>query len=254
MKVLYLDESGDHDLTIIDSQYPVFVLAGCIINPEHHDKVLTSKLNKFKKDLFGSDRVILHLLDYTRNQMGFEKMVEKSFREKFYDELNKIIKDTEFTLVACIIDKREHLRHYKNAMDPYLLSLEVILERFIMHLIASGEKGVIVAESRGPQLDNQLNLAFLDLKIRGTRFFRPSEIINTIEDFRIKKKGENIPGLQLIDSVITPVGRRYLNKLNYYLDYDSIKGKFRRHSCGKYKGFGLIILPNEAKRATPATQ
>jgi len=28
MKYLFLDESGDHSLTRIDSQYPVFVLGG----------------------------------------------------------------------------------------------------------------------------------------------------------------------------------------------------------------------------------
>lgn len=30
MKVLYLDESGDHSLEVVDPQYPVFVLGGII--------------------------------------------------------------------------------------------------------------------------------------------------------------------------------------------------------------------------------
>ena len=30
MKVLFLDESGDHNLTVIDDNYPVFVLGGVI--------------------------------------------------------------------------------------------------------------------------------------------------------------------------------------------------------------------------------
>jgi len=41
MKILYLDESGDHDLINIDPLYPIFVLAGCIIDSSHHDNVLT---------------------------------------------------------------------------------------------------------------------------------------------------------------------------------------------------------------------
>ena len=31
MKVLFLDESGDHNLAVIDPQYPLFVLGGVIV-------------------------------------------------------------------------------------------------------------------------------------------------------------------------------------------------------------------------------
>ena len=30
MKVLFLDESGDHNLSVIDPSYPIFVLGGVI--------------------------------------------------------------------------------------------------------------------------------------------------------------------------------------------------------------------------------
>jgi len=245
MKVLYLDESGDHDLISIDPDYPIFVLAGCIMDSQYEEKVLTAALNKFKKDFFGNNKIILHLAEYTRDGKGYEKLRDKGSREQFYFGLNKIIDDAEFSLVACIVDKKEHIKHYKNAIDPYLLSLEVILERFIMCLKIEKEKGIVIAESRDTQLDNQLNLAFLDLKISGTRFLRPIDVAENIVDFRIKKKEENIAGLQLVDSIVTPVGRKYLNRRNFYIAYDVIKGKFRKHECGKYKGYGLIILPRK---------
>ncbi|OGS44980.1 MAG: hypothetical protein A2539_04710 [Elusimicrobia bacterium RIFOXYD2_FULL_34_15] len=61
----------------------------------------------------------------------------------------------------------------------------------------------------------------------------------------IKKKSENIAGLQLTDAIVTPIGRRYLNKINYYINYNIIKSKFRKIICGKYKGYGLVILPSK---------
>ncbi|MEK6563671.1 MAG: DUF3800 domain-containing protein [Candidatus Omnitrophota bacterium] len=252
--VLFLDESGDHDLIMIDPEYPIFVLAGCIIDFQYEEKVLTATLNKFKEDFFGNKEIVLHLAEYTRDGKGYEKLRDKDLRGEFYAGLNKIIKDAEFDLVACIIDKNEHIKHYKNAIDPYLLSLEVIVERFVMFLKEKKAKGVIIAESRGQQLDNQLSLAFLDLKISGTRFLRPIDIAESITDFRIRKKDENIPGLQLVDSVITPIGRRYLNKRNFYIAYDVIKSKFRKHSCGKYRGYGLIILPKKQIGQPPHPQ
>ena len=35
MKVLFLDESGDHNLSIIDPQYPLFVLGGVIVDRDY---------------------------------------------------------------------------------------------------------------------------------------------------------------------------------------------------------------------------
>lgn len=244
MKILFLDESGDHNLKIIDNYYPIFVLAGSVIDENHHKNVLIPELFEFKKKLFGTKDIVLHYRDYTRNKKGFEKMKYKKFRNKFYKELNRIIKDTDFVLIACIIDKIEHEDRYGVlAIDPYTLSLEIVIERFIMLLEDKEEKGVIIAESRGQQLDNQIELEFLKFKIKGTRFFKPIKITDRIDNFIIRKKEDNIAGLQLVDALVTPIGRRYLNKKNYYLDYTVIKSKFRKDLSGKYMGYGLIILP-----------
>lgn len=79
MKILFLDESGDHDLIKVDPLYPVFVLAGCIIDSAYQDSVLAPGLAKIKKDMFKTDAIVLHFCDYTRNQNGFEKMSDKAF-------------------------------------------------------------------------------------------------------------------------------------------------------------------------------
>ena len=244
MKILFLDESGDHNLLTIDETYPYFVLAGCIMDQKEHDADFSSAVVKLKKDLFGTDKIILHYVDYTRNKNGFERVKEKDFREEFYRQLNDLLRKTEFTLLSSIIDKKRHKERYGTlALDPYNISLEVVIERFIRYLSKVNDRGVIVAESRGGQLDNELDVAFLKIKVKGTSFLKPKDIRDRIENFVIRKKGENIPGLQLVDAVVTPIGRRYANRKNYYLDYNLIKSKFWKSSCGKYKGFGLVILP-----------
>ncbi|MFH1283615.1 MAG: DUF3800 domain-containing protein [bacterium] len=254
MYILFLDESGDHNLTVVDKDYPLFVLAGCIMDDGQVND-LTFKMDRFKQEVFGNKKIILHYADFVRSVGKFEKMKEKSFREKFYDRLSQIINTANVGLVACIIDKKRHIEKYGMlAMDPYILSLEILVERYVMFLKITREKGIIVVESRGHQLDNELELAFLNLKINGTRFLRPVEIKETIQSFIFKKKEENVAGLQLVDVMVTPIGRRYLNKVNYYIQYDAIKKKFRKSSCGKYAGYGLVILPRKEKWATPATQ
>ncbi len=242
MKFLFLDESGDHDLINIDKKYPTFVLAGCIFNAESY-KVLAKRLNDFKEKLFADKNLILHYSDYTRNRSGFEKIKNRSFREDFFYNLNKLILNSNCELLACIVDKNKHNEKYGyNANNPYLLSLNFIIERFVFYLKSIKEKGKIIAESRNPQLDNELELAYLNLKIDGTRYLTPKEIKDYLEDFTIKKKEENVSGLQLIDSMVT-IGRKYLKLRNYYINYEIIKSKFRKNKCGKYKGYGLIIFP-----------
>ena len=58
--ILFLDESGDHSLSKIDSQHPVFVLCGVIMDDDYHSGVATDTLNRFKEQLFGRRDLMLH--------------------------------------------------------------------------------------------------------------------------------------------------------------------------------------------------
>ena len=53
MKVLFLDKSGDHNLSVIDPQYPLFVLGGVIVDQGYAEGELADQLNAFKYGLFG---------------------------------------------------------------------------------------------------------------------------------------------------------------------------------------------------------
>lgn len=79
MKLLFLDESGDHNLAIIDPQYPLFVLGGIIVEKKYAEEELTYLLNNFKMKLFGRKDIILHTADLTRNRNGFEQLKDLSF-------------------------------------------------------------------------------------------------------------------------------------------------------------------------------
>lgn len=72
LKVMFLDESGNHGLIKIDPLYPVFVLGGVIVDRDYADDELTDRVRRFKMNLFGRDDLILHTADITRNNNGFE--------------------------------------------------------------------------------------------------------------------------------------------------------------------------------------
>ena len=243
MKILFLDESGDHNLSVIDPQYPLFVLGGIIVDKDYAEGEMEREVRAFKREIFGNEEINLHTADITRNRFGFERMIETQFRENFYQKLNALMRRLQYQVVACAIRKDEHLRAYGvAALDPYLLSLDVLVERFCLEIgdVASG--GIIVAERRNPTLDHQLELAWLNLKVQGTRFMRAKDIERRVLSLNLRDKTENIGGLQLADLVVTPIGRFVLGK-SAKEDFEIVQSKFRRNRDGKYEGYGLVVLP-----------
>src|SRR5260370_27719274 len=246
--ILFIDESGDHSLSKIDPQYPVFVLCGVIIDENYQNERATDALNRFKEQLFGRRDIILHTADFTRNQAGFEAMTAHDFRVRFFGEPGTMIGALNFKVVACVTQKQEHLKKYGlHAVDPYMLSLSILIERFIFECGSAG--GSVVAEARDATLNNALELAFLDLKIRGTNYVSATKVQKRIHGFAIRDKQENITRLQLADVCATPIGRRAIGRSTYpkYSDhgdfYQTVQRKLRGDCKGETEGIGLVVLP-----------
>jgi len=93
--VLFLDESGDHSLTKIDPQYPLFVLCGVVMEEDYHNRVATEELNSFKRRLFGRENVILHTAEFTRDAAGFEAMARETFRKDFFTGRQDLVRQKD---------------------------------------------------------------------------------------------------------------------------------------------------------------
>jgi len=243
-KILFLDESGDHNLTVIDPQHSVFVLGGVIADREYALGAMTEKLNAFKMELFGTTDIILHTADFTRQKNGFERMKEKAFCERFYAKLNQLISELNITIIACAIKKQQHMDRYGlDAVDPYSLSLNILAERFCFDIGGkSAQKGKIIAEARDPTLNAQLELAWLNVKISGTHYLQAIDINNRIESLILKTKEDKIAGLEIADAIVTPIARRVLGRTSR-VDLNIIKSKMRKNHLGEITGYGLVTLP-----------
>lgn len=251
MKVFFIDESGDHNLKIIDPLYPLFILGGIIVEQDYAYGEMEERVNEFKLDLFGRTDLILHSADITRNKNGFEQMKEKEFRTRFYLKLNELMQTLDYKVVACVIKKEEHLIQYgSEALDPYLVSLEIIAERFCFEIASRPKAGLLVVEKRSQLLDAMLDLAWSNLRNRGTFFIKARTIRQSISDLVLKSKQENIAGLQIADLALTPIGRNILGK-HQKEDFQIIESKLRKNIQGNYMGNGLIILPKTKKNQGP---
>jgi nicotinamide riboside kinase len=119
MKTLFLDESGTHELKRIQPDYPIFVLAGVICDADYARGELERRVRRFKLDLFGTSDIVLHTADIVRSKNGFQRLQEQPFREQFYRGLNQLMRELEYSVVACAIKKPEYVARYgPRAADP----------------------------------------------------------------------------------------------------------------------------------------
>jgi len=177
---MFIDESGTHELGKIDPSFPVFVLAGVIVDMDYYPDV-QKKVDEYKLRLFGRTDITLHTLDITRNRKGFEAMADPAFRQRFYEETNELLRSLDFKVVACAIRKQAHIDRYGDfALDPYHFSLRVLVERFCMEVGGVAGGGVIWAEKRRPDLDAQLERVWQELRLTGTGFISGGSIRNRL--------------------------------------------------------------------------
>lgn len=252
MKVLYIDETGDHSLSKIDSSYPIFVLTGVLIDEDYHDMELTEKLNAFKSRHFGTKDIILHSQEMTHPQNAkndlYMRFTDPDFRRSFYRDFEGLLADAKIQIVACVIMKSKHFAHYGlEAKDPYLLSFDNLVNRLVFDL-SDEERGKIVAESRNSVLDNQLEIAYLSARVEGTNKVRPAEIKLKLDGaVRFNEKADNVPGLQIADMVASPIARHYLGKperVGHQLRYEAVFKKVRNIN-GRWENVGITIFPSK---------
>ena len=243
MKILFLDESGDHNLTVIDGNYPLFVLGGVIVDEDYADGPLAEAFDDFKDRVFGRTDIVLHTADINRNKNGFEPLNDPQFRKDFYEEINSLVRGLNYTVVACTIHKNEHFRHYgAAAIDLYRISLHKLTELFCDEIGEVRNGGMIVAESREPTLDQDLEYTWSSLRRQGSGYSGAEMIRNRINSLTLSAKKENIAGLQLADLVVSPIGRHVLGKPDKD-DWLIVEEKLRRGPGGEIEGYGLVSLP-----------
>ena len=96
--VVYVDESGDHSLSSVDKNYPIFVLAFCVFYKSHYASVVVPMLERFKFRHFGHDMVILHESDIRKEIDPFNIFPNREEHQKFIDELTGVINGVNFIL------------------------------------------------------------------------------------------------------------------------------------------------------------
>jgi hypothetical protein len=239
--IVYADESGDHSLTSIDPQFPVFVLAFCIVHKPTYINGIVPAFQRLKFDFWGHDGVVLHSHEIRKEHGDFNILRAASTRSAFLGQLSGVIEAADFMIIAAVIDKHRHLAKYTEPADPYEIALAFCMERLQRYLINHGQAErttYVQVECRGKAEDAKLELEF-------RRICDGKNIIGRMPnlDIHFMDKKHNSTGLQLADLVAHPIGRHVMKPDQPNRAYDILEPKLRRGPAGRVKGFGLKIFP-----------
>ncbi|RZT58488.1 uncharacterized protein DUF3800 [Microcella alkaliphila] len=239
--IVYVDESGDHNLVDFDPQYPRFVLAFCIVKIEHYVDHVVPFVQRLKFEFFGHDMVVLHEREIRQRARPFDNLMNEAIRTKFMTRIDELFNSSRIDIVASVIRKPEFRERRGAQLNPYEVALEFGLERVFLQLQKRGQVGrktFVVFEGRGRTEDRDLELAFR--RILDTTTMRG--MAQTLEFLCVDKK-TNSSGLQIADLVARPIGIHDLRPSQSNHAWDVIEPKIVRGPNNRVRGYGLKIYP-----------
>lgn len=244
MKIMFLDESGDHDLKKIDKSYPIFCLTGCVVSFDYYSKTFEKMVDEIKIKHFQTRNIILRSYDIRKQKGNFSILVDAKKRKTFYEDLDYLVGKLEFTIIAAVIDKFKLKSQYSEPSDPYDLCFQFIMERFCMFLGEKQDVGIIRMESRQSHNDKILAEDYEHFRQHGGRFIKSKEARKKLVDLSFNQKSQNIVGHQIADLVAYPIGSYILRPEKENIAFRIVEKKFhRKKGTNRYLNYGLKVFP-----------
>lgn len=239
--MVYVDESGDHSLELVDTTFPIFVLSFCVFEKGEYTAKVEPAFQKLKFKYFGHDLVIFHERDMRKATGNFAFLQIPAERTAFFADLNQIMVNAPMTLITAVIDKRKLKKAYSSPDNPYHTAVQFCMERLYLFLKGKGESKAlthVVFECRGKKEDAELELVFR--RVCASNATGNPLVMEPI----FAPKTSNSTGLQFADLFSRPIGRHFIDTTQPNRAYDVIATKFRRNPTnGSEIGWGLKIFP-----------
>lgn len=208
---MYIDESGDHTYKkLADISRRCLALTGIVIEANSYRTAFQPQLEALKQMHFphSPDEPIILVRTELLNKRGpFHVLQDPAKADAWGKDFASFVATSDYVIISAVIDKQEHLKRYGDAaFHPYHYCLAVLLERFIGFLRWRNGIGDVMAESRGGTEDTELGEVYSEVYLRGTFYHSADEFQRylTSRELKLKKKQQNIAGLQMADLLAAP--------------------------------------------------
>jgi hypothetical protein len=254
---IYIDETGNHDLTHADDPNQRFLaLTGIILESSYAISTVQPEMENIKRQFFQNDPdepVIFHRKEMVNRRPPFIGLRNRDINERFNQTLLEALSRWEYQVITIVLDKKAHRDQYSVwRYHPYHYCMSVMLERFVLFLHYNGERGDVMVESRKGKEDEKLKDSYRRLYQNGTDFVPAERWRERLTSSELKPKSANIAGLQLADIIAHPSRRDILLKRGLIEDDRStfgesicavLESKYSRSRHGEIDGCGRKLLP-----------
>lgn len=224
--IFYADESGDHSLSSIDREYPIFSLSLCAFKKSTYCSRVVPSFQRLKFDYFGHDAIVLHEHDIRKQKAPFDILTDTQVRMSFLSDLSACVHKAPFRILGCVISKPD-LTLDLFPDNPYAIGLKICLQKAYFLLEKAGNKGCethFIFEVRGRKEDRELELEFRRIVSGANDLRMPFPGFN----LHFADKKSNSTGMQIADLTARPLGIRVLRPEQRNRVYDTIARKVFR--------------------------
>lgn len=256
---MYVDEVGNADLKAsTDPNHRYLSLTGVVFSLDYVDRVVAPELEALKRRYFKAhvdEPLILHRKELVNRKYPFHSLRDPRVEAAFNADLLSLLERLRYRVITAVIDKLEHCRRYQSwEKHPYHYCQEVLVERYVSSMEAVGKVGDVLAESRNSKVDRDLREAYQSIYSGGTEWISGDVFQRrlTSRELKLKKKSDNVVGLQLADLLAHPSFKAtLLRRRNEPLASDFggriaailEAGKYRCSPTGEIDGWGRKWLP-----------
>jgi len=256
---MYVDEVGNADLNASqDPNHRYLSLTGVVFELDYVDRVVAPELEALKRRYFKAhvdEPLVFHRKELVNRKYPFHALREPPVEAAFNADLLSLLARLQYKVITAVIDKLEHCQKYPERQHhPYHYCQEVLLERYVSSMERVGKVGDVLAESRGTRPDRELKNAYQEIYNHGTEWVA-AEVFQrhlTSKELKLRRKVDNIAGLQLADLIAhpsfkatllrqkgEPLPENFSGRVAALLE----AGKYRCSPTGRIDGWGRKWLP-----------
>ncbi|MCY3918722.1 MAG: hypothetical protein OXG38_02795 [Chloroflexi bacterium] len=250
--LVFIDECGSHTVNVRRGEFGAFCLAAVLVAAEAYG-AFCDRWNRWKEATWGSSRVETHEPDVRRRNGRFWCGGDRTEQAQLVESLGRELAALEFTGIVVVVRRDAYASEFgQDSMDTslpshvYLVALDFLCERIALALQTefAGARGRLIAESRGPKEDAQLQQEFVRLHIDGTSYIHPSWIRRQMfPGILFHRKQDYIPGLEVADLLARPCGEKVLDPKSDPERWAELSPKLCSRRETAHSPLGLKIVP-----------
>ncbi len=241
---IFIDESGEANITNPDPRFNIFVLCGVVFREDHY-RLFDNAFKELKRKYFGNEEVVFHSIKMRNRKGPFKIFQDYKVQSEFYVDIDKIFKEEVYKIISCVVDKDKYKKVYPDRNFAYEDSLTFLCERSIS-LIGRGNRENSLhfcLEKRESKKDTQLKKLYTKIVRYGTQYKSTSDFKVCHPNLFFRGKEQNINGLQFADLCAYPIARKALSPDKEQPTYNLFENKIYCNFFGKKEGFGLKYFP-----------